>query len=339
MQSNRRKVRASAHPRSRSPAYRASRLASDGGHEPRPAGEISVVAYAAKSRARSPPGTETAPLPTSTAAPTLPARRRAPQQSSPAGRSSRAATRRPPDRVQPVVPGEQGQRGSWSRASGATERRPPGGCRAGWRSPGRLCRRARPGRPPCRHVQLDQGVGQVAPAYAAASGDDLDGVDVEPGSARWRSPWRSPRSPVHSSTTTGGAPACERSSTQSSIAQPVITSVSGRGTNTPGPTSTSMAEVGAAGQVLQRNPGCPLVDQLVEPAHMIIVQLVNSGSRAARHRRRTTAGSARPAPGRSTPAAASRAAAAASNGRTAAVTGPRRRPGRAVPPCRPPAAR
>ena len=65
--------------------------------------------------------------------------------------------------------------------------------------------------------------------------------------------------PVHRSTTTGASPAARAAS----MARPATTSVSGRGTKTPGPTSElELPEARPAGEVLQREAGGPLLHEL-----------------------------------------------------------------------------
>ena len=124
-------------------------------------------------------------------------------------------------------------------------------------------------------AQVDPGAGQVAGRPARA----------RPRRARRRAPGRAaPRrpppsaiapEPVQRSTTTGARPAAPR---VPSIAQPASSSVSGRGTNTPGPDlELDVAEGGRAGQVLQRLAGGPPRDQRV-------VRL-DAGARRRRRRR------------------------------------------------------
>ena len=164
-----------------------------------------------------------------------------------------------PDRVQPVVARRTGPASGRGHAPRAPRTRtPPAGCRAGWRSPGRRCRRARAAPSAMSpHVQLDQGVGQVAAGVRGRVLGQLDRVHVDPGQlggdrlgdgARAGAQLDHQR-PVRAAVIIGRS---------RSIAQPVITSVSGRGTKTPGPTSSvEVAEVGPTGQVLQRDPRAP----------------------------------------------------------------------------------
>ena len=170
-------------------------------------------------------------------------------------------------------------------------------------------------------VQLDQRVGQVAPGVRARPRTARP-RGCRPGSARWRWPWRWRRTRCPARRPAAGGDRVVISAS-ASIAQPVITSVSGRGTNTPGPTSTvDPAEVRPAGQVLQRHPLGPPVDQRGEPPDMIIVELGRAAAAGpARPRRRRRAGSGRPGPPTRTPAAVSRSVAADSSGRTGWLTG------------------
>ena len=204
-----------------------------------PGGRREMIPYAAE---RAVPTSDRRP-------PTHPARRRARQQTQPAGRSSRAATVGDhPDRVQPVLPGEQGQRrimiphlgrhrvvGLQRDVRRVGDHQVHGAVELDQR--GRPCRRraARPGcRPGCA------GRTRLPPATSPPRGCRVRVTSLAIALAI------APE-PVHSSTTSGR---CGRVAIDArcSIAQPVITSVSGRGTNTPGPTSTLDATGSAPGR-------------------------------------------------------------------------------------------
>ena len=110
------------------------------------------------------------------------------------------------------------------------------------------------------YLQLDACVGEVPRRVGGLVLRQLDRVHLGPGELVGYRSAMAPE-PVQSSTTTGALSVRHVIIGRSrSIAQPAITSVSGRGTNTPGPTSSSRSEVRPSGQVLQRDPR-RLVDQ------------------------------------------------------------------------------
>ena len=172
-----------------------------------------------------------------------------------------------------------------------------------------------------RAGQVVEGVGHVAvPQVDAGAGEVALGPGVgAPRRARRRAPGRRaprrrPRGRSRPSRCRGRPrPAARASRRTASIAQPASSSVSGRGTNTPGPTTSSTwRKCGGAGEVLQRLAGRAARDQRV----------VRSRLRRATRRRPATSRrevdaehvgeqlGRRRAPGDATPAAASRSAAA-----------------------------
>ena len=256
-------------------------------------------------------------------APTRPARRRARRR--PRRRAASSARPRAlehADRVEPVVAGEQRQvrvvvaglggdrlpgverdvrrvaDDDVDRAGEVGERRRP-------------CRRAA-GRRRCRR-------GCARPS-AWRRLVELDGVHARRRAPRRRPPCAIAPEPVHRSTTHRARSQRRRAC---SIAQPASSSVSGRGTKTPGPTASSTwRKRGRAGQVLERLAGGAAGDQrVVRLGARASVTSSTSGSRAAvgaedvgeqRRRRRRS--------GLATPASREPATAAVSTARAGRVT-------------------
>ena len=195
--------------------------------EARTAGQVGVVAHLASTgrRRRRPP------------APTRPGRRRARRPTTPPGRSSSAA-RRSRTRIasSPSSPENSARCGSWSRASGATDSQASSGMYGGLQiTTSTVPARSSKAVGHVAEPQVDAGAGQVALGPGVGGRVELDGVHPGAAAPRRRPPWRSRPSPVHEVDHDRLRPA----RAACSIAQPASSSVSGRGTKTPGPTASS----------------------------------------------------------------------------------------------------
>ena len=144
-----------------------------------------------------------------------------------------------PQRVEPVVPGEQRQvRGRGRGPPPRRTRRPPAGCRAGCTAPRRRCRRGRRTRRPCRRGAGRRPVpARLRAAHSPAASPSSTACTSAAGTSVATASATAPE-PVQRSTTTGARPASS-TAWAASTPQPASSSVSGRGTNTPGPTASS----------------------------------------------------------------------------------------------------
>ena len=137
----------------------------------------------------------------------------------------------------PSAPENSARCGSWSRASGATDSQASSGMYGGLQ----VTTSTVPARSSnaVGHValaQVDPGAGEVAHRPTVRRLVELDRVHASAAGTSSAIALATAPDPVHRSTTTG-APSAHRR--HCSIAQPASSSVSGRGTKTPGPTASS----------------------------------------------------------------------------------------------------
>ena len=199
------------------------------GHEARPAGQVGLVGDVDEPAVRDEDRRRRLALHVGVLDADHSARREQPRRRSRS--TSRIAS-------SPSPPDHSARAGSWSRTSGATVSHASSGMYGGLATttstvPSSSAERVGDVAEP----EVDAGARPgCAAAYANAVVVELDGVHRALRAPRGRPPARSRPSRCTRSTTTG---CCDLQRVAASIAQPASTSVSGRGTNTPGPTARS----------------------------------------------------------------------------------------------------